>query len=169
MTTIKERVRESVVSRGWYGSRERAKKAAEILTIRIATLQEVVIGLDYLMKAVRGDDSIRAGRDFRFHYDQINNAENFQRVRGFYGIVTSKNNFVDDMKRMMEDVNEEVNGSIFTPPDELIRELSKYLVDMRGVLRLDYDYTPEEFDRLIGRDSERDELGDENAPEVEYL
>ncbi len=167
MTTIKQQVREFTLSRrsGFLGY-DREKLAAEILTIRIATLQEVVIGLDFLMKAVEGDDSIQAGRDFRFHYNQINNAENFRRVRGFYGIVTAKNNFVDDMKRMMENINEEVSRSLFTPPDELIRELARYLIEMKGVLRNDFGYTPKEFDELIGRESE---LGDENAPEVEYL
>jgi hypothetical protein len=159
MTTIKERVNDAPVSR-WYGDGERAKKVHEILAIRIATLQEVVIGLDYLMKAVRGDDSIRAGRDFRFHYDQINNAENFRRVRGFGVMLNGRNDFLDNMKIMMENVNEEVNGSISTPPNELIRELSEYLEDMKTVLLLD-NYTPQDFDRLIGRESKPHELDED--------
>lgn len=163
MTTIKQRVSDAYIGGGLFGSPSRDKQAAMILSMRIATLQEVVIGLDFLMKAVEGDDSIQAGRDFRFHYDQINNAENFRRVKGYYGIVTSRNNFVFDMKGMLEDINEEVNGSIFTPPDELIRELSGYLVEMRGILRRDHDYTPREFDELIGRDAEPDELRDESG------
>ena len=147
--TIREGVRDIEMNRfNPFSDFNDRKVVVQNLYQQVVGLQEVIIGLDFLIKAVRGDDSIQAGRDFRFHYDNINDAESFRRVRGYFVMVSGRNDFLDDMKKMMEDINESINDSIFTDPEDLIRELSNYAIRLRGKLVNEYDMTVREVDEL---------------------
>lgn len=146
---IKERVQDAKMNRFPYGTDYYQKKnIVEYLYKQVVGLQEVVIGLDFMMKAVVGSDSIQAGRDFRFHYDQINDAENFRRMKGYNSVLHSRARFHYEMLLMLQNINEDVNGSIITPPEDLIRELSNYASQLRNLLKIQFDMSDREVDEV---------------------